>query len=747
MAGVDVANETARRRGKRSPSASRTARRPRVPGSIRALTPFRLGIARAFVEAGHAEADAEFEADRFLLISLAHELLDLGSTRKALTESLTGRFDGLQRIRESVVEMTGLPTLGAGDPLPLPVVRDLFSFAAARKIVDEAHIELDPFERLRRSPDPFGVLGQELRRFRIDTGNGAFTQALREARKDEGGFYTPFKVARRLASERLASIEESPSILDPACGAGTFLVAAFDVLLEALEERRRQSPDAEIEPVPWTVAALHGVDIDRLAVEATRLSIAVRAVLAERAAGGRRGQLGLFAQAPTFGKLIADRIRVGDALPSAPTESLPGTERLRLRLLARDAPGHLLDGASDRPVRWDADFPLRFSDDEGAFQPSGGFHFILGNPPFVSVQRIPEERRRALMAALECAQRRFDLFIGFVERTFTLLVPGGSATLIVPRTFLTERNAESCRRMLLTRGRIDFIEALGDVDFDGAQVQCVAIGFSARRATDATPVLVKPEGARKAEAVLTRVFREAPQAMLRLEYADPIAEECTRLKERSVPLGRYFCAAWGARGTPVREFHFDAPIHPMCRPMLKGDDVSPLRLRKSSRWLLYDVDRLYRPSRPELFQAEKLVVSKVTGERGLVCAVDEKGHYTDDSLACVVRKADLTSIPLKERRKHQFTLVPWQLAPSRRYDLHLVAALLQTPLTRRYFQVLLGGGLNVFPKLIEELPLPPPEALDAPEAVELARLGRAAARGADFPEEVADRLARKLFGL
>lgn len=744
-----MAKETVRRRHTRGTTAALTARPPRLTPSLRALAPFRIGLVRRFVDSGQLLDDAEFEADRLLLICLTHELLDLGSTTAALLQGLAGWFEPLQRIRRTVAEVTGLPTLGVDDPDTLPPAPDLFTHAKSRRTLDELRPDADPFGRFRRSPDPFGVLGQALRRFAVTRGpDGMLVQVPRESRKDEGGYYTPFTVARRLAATRLSSVEEDvPAVLDPACGAGTFLTAAFDVLHQTMEKKRRANPDSGIEPVPWTVAALHGVDIDRLAVEATRLSIAVRAVLAEREAGGRLGQLGLFAQAPTFGKLIADRIRLGDSLLSAPTDSTAGTERLRLRLLARDAPGHLLEGSAERPILWDADFPLRYSDEEGAFQPNGGFQVILGNPPFVPVQRIPEERRRQLMASLECAQRRFDLFIGFVERAFTLLSPGGSATLIVPRTFLTERNAESCRRMLLARGRIDFIEELRGLDFDGAQVHCVAIGFSARRATDATPIRLKMAGSRKHHVVPTRMFRQAPGAMLRLEYADPTADECRRLKEASIPLGRYFCAAWGARGTPVREFHFEAQVHPLCRPMLKGDDVSPLSIRKSTRWLLYDVDRLYRPSRPEFFHPEKLVVSKVTGANGLVCAVDEKGHYTDDSLACVVRKADLASIPPAERRRHRISIAPWQIAPSREYDLHMIAALLQTPLVRTYYRVLLGGGLNVFPNLIEELPLPPPESLNRPEALKLGELGRKAARGEGFSEAKADRLARKLFGI
>jgi hypothetical protein len=372
---------------------------------------------------------------------------------------------------------------------------------------------------------------------------------------------------------------------------------------------------------------------------------------------------------------------------------------------------------------------------------------VLTNPPYVPVDRIPAERRASLMASLATAQRRFDLFIGFVERALTLLEPGGRATLLIPRTFLTESNAEKCRRLLLDKATIERIEALGSVTFDDARVPCVAITFVARRPNDATLVEVLREGASTPALVPQQAFLKTPKFTWRVELADSSAGEALRLAEHAVPLGKYFCASWGARGSPVSDFHLDSPSHALAKPMLKGDDVLPFRVKPSSRWLLYDTDLLYRPSRREFFEAEKLVVRKVTGAKGLVCAVDSGGHYTDDSLACVVRKADLASIPKDERQRHKLEIAPSEIEPSKGYDLHLIAGLLQSPLVQTYFRVLLGGGLNVFPEAIEALPIPRPDALNRPEAAQLSALAREAAGGKPFETELADRCARALYGL
>ncbi len=688
-------------------------------------------------------------ADTGLLTALAADQLDLGDGPRAIDEAAGGDFDRLSELARRVQGTTGLampPALAAlGRERWLPGLspkRAGETQAGAKPSAGTAH---DCFASLP-ADDPFGALAQRLRSRQVVEVDGALLVTRNEARRDEGGYYTPHRLAKKLVARALRDFEEVPAVLDPACGAGAFLAAAFDLLVEKLVARRRRDPSAPVEPVAWAVAALHGVETDPTALFAARLSVAVRAALAERALKGA-GQLSLFGQAETYGPLIADRLRLGDALLEPPADSTSGTERLKLRLLARDEPGRLPPGAPDRAVRWDADFPLRFSDEEGAFRPAGGFDLVVTNPPFVPVDRIAPERRKKLLRSLSTAQRRFDLFIGFVERAWTVLAAGGRATLLIPRTFLTESNAERARTMLLERTVIERIEELGPVAFDGARLDCVALSFVQRRPAEAWQVALIRRRRRQPAAVPQGIFRRLPRSMLRLEVAEPAAAECLLMAERSVPLGRYFCASWGARGTPVKDFHLDRPSHPLAKPMLKGDDVTPFVLRESTRWLVYERERLYRPSHPVFFESEKLVVRKVSGRAGLVAAVDESGRYADDSVALVVRKADAASVPLAQRRRHRLRIAPHQIEPSRLYGLHFLAALLHTPLVQTYYRVQLGGGLNVFPALIEALPLPRPEAVRLDEWAELERLGCRAAGGEPFPFERADELARALFGL
>lgn len=100
--------------------------------------------------------------------------------------------------------------------------------------------------------DPFGLTTRRS----ILTGDGCAVE--RKARKELGTFYTPGDVARSLADQAIDG--DTQNVIDPACGAGVFLRAAFTALTKT-----SHPSDA--------VTRLFGVDVDPRAVDACCLTL------------------------------------------------------------------------------------------------------------------------------------------------------------------------------------------------------------------------------------------------------------------------------------------------------------------------------------------------------------------------------------------------------------------------------------------------------------------------------------------
>jgi hypothetical protein len=86
----------------------------------------------------------------------------------------------------------------------------------------------------------------------------------RESRRKNGAFYTPSSAAGALVEEALATVTRRPGkpprILDPACGTGAFLVAAFRQLVAAQIDQPMEGSFAR--RLALAAATLHGVDRD-----------------------------------------------------------------------------------------------------------------------------------------------------------------------------------------------------------------------------------------------------------------------------------------------------------------------------------------------------------------------------------------------------------------------------------------------------------------------------------------------------
>lgn len=172
-------------------------------------------------------------------------------------------------------------------------------------------------------------------------------------RRALGAFHTPSGLAKALARATLPLASARPGgapprVLDPACGAGALLIAAFDERVG-----RGSSPAA-------TLASLAGWDLDPVAVEVCRLRLHARA-----------GALGAALALPWPGATGA--FRVGDTLRCVP-EALVTTGESPDVILANPPFGNAIGQATAREAdeqhRYRAAYPIAAT---GAYDRAGLF--------------------------------------------------------------------------------------------------------------------------------------------------------------------------------------------------------------------------------------------------------------------------------------------------------------------------------------------------------------------------------------
>lgn len=288
-------------------------------------------------------------------------------------------------------------------------------------------------------------------------------------RKREGVFYTPEYVTRHICRSTIipwlsktGDATDPPSlvaeyagdmaeldkklraikILDPACGSGAFLIEAAATLLSVYREIKAyksangglahgtlESEIAAASPLEVVRNNLYGMDISPQSVEITQLAIFLMTA-------------SLFEQLPDLSRNIV----VWNSVAGAAAGSGSG---------------------------WDAAFPTVFRD-------GGGFDIIIGNPPYVRQEDLPDKAALAIPANSRLVltpgfkiPRKSDLSSYFYYHSIHHLARGGRLGFIASDGWLNHDYGLPLQRAMLDNCRIDALIRPAYNVFDDADIKTV----------------------------------------------------------------------------------------------------------------------------------------------------------------------------------------------------------------------------------------------------------------------------------
>ncbi len=533
---------------------------------------------------------------------------------------------------------------------------------------------------------PADILGQVYEQFlgkviRLTPGHRAVVEDKPEVKKAGGVYYTPTYIVEYIVKNTVGKLLEGKTpkqvaklrILDPACGSGSFLIGAYQCLLDwhrdwyvadgpekHTKELYEGTGDAAGGNWRLTTAQrkrillnnIYGVDIDPQAVEVTKLSLLLKVLEGENEQT-LTSQFKLFHERalPDLGS----NVKCGN--------SLIGPDFYENRLVGAIRESPLRDEEERYRINvfdWNAEFPEIMNPSSSS---GGGFDAAIGNPPYVfgrdwKALNISDEVKEYLGTKYKSSPYQLDMFSIFMEKAFHLCCSTGCVGQIVPNVWLNNTYSSSTRAFVLSHAIDLQITTPPPNVFPGLTVDTVVYSF--QKAThpgksfrilqmrQGTLVEVATHGVEEyldgQRPISTALDEGSASFVFRLK------KTCAELKDfaeitrgvHSYRIGGYGQTAFGLGAQTMRDVN-ERPYHSKSyekgyRPFIYGRDLRRFTQPEASEFVKYG-PWLAEPRRSKFFEGDRVYSRKILGKR-LIVTVERTNSVADQQVYITRPKAD-----------------------------------------------------------------------------------------------------------
>jgi type I restriction-modification system DNA methylase subunit len=484
-----------------------------------------------------------------------------------------------------------------------------------KKIISHLYYPESPYEFSVLSAD---ILGQVYERFlgkviRLTEGHHAKVEEKPEVRKAGGVYYTPTYIVDYIVKHTVGKLLESKTptqvaelkIVDPACGSGSFLLGAYQLLLDwhvqyytehdpkKWKKALTQGPKGD-----WRLSTaerkrilldnIFGVDIDSQAVEVTKLSLLLKVLEGETQQSIQDQFSGMRERVlPDLGK----NIQCGNSLIGP--DFYDGQQR---GLFEMDDEERFRINVFD----WELAFPQVFG------RKNPGFDAVIGNPPYVRQESL-SSFKGYFEEHYESFNGVADLYVYFMEKGVKLLRDKGLFSIIVSSSFLRATYAEPLRRMLKKYSAVFRIVDFGGLPvFENAKDTYVCIPLLAKSGMPQKVEVTEVESLNNLdlhEYVKANHFH-IPHERLSPEVwslkSDDEAAVFEKITKAGKPLGEYverkmfYGIKTGLneafvidKETKERLIKKDKRSAELIHPLLGGEDIRRYVSRESGEWIIF----------------------------------------------------------------------------------------------------------------------------------------------------------------
>ncbi len=432
------------------------------------------------------------------------------------------------------------------------------------------------------------------------------------------------------------------TILDPACGSGAFLNAALQFLMgehKQIDELEKKvlGYSLEFQDVENYILEnnLFGVDINEESVEIAQLALWLRTAKPHRKLNS-----------------LNENIKCGNSLISDPAI------------------------AGDKAFNWQKEFPKVFE--------KGGFDVVIGNPPYVNMVNILDERQRKYyQRTYKTVKNKSDLYSIFTEKSSELLKSNGLLGFIFSNSWMGTDSFSAFRSFLANDVKVTKLVKLPTDVFAEATVTTILCFYTNKKPSINDVIELEEytnnEFVSKGFGLPYKQIMESPNTSFSFERVIVLD------KVDTIKLGKIASFSLGIKTSDDKRFVFEKKKDDDCFLFLRGRNIKRWNNPQNDEWLWYKPELISEKpgGRPRIFENfvvdKKIVIQDMATE--INATIDTNKYLCNDKVNIIFET-------------------------DRNYQMEYLVALLNSALVNIWFKKIYTSGLEIKINQLRTIPVP-----------------------------------------